>query len=208
MRNPRARTAVLAFAAVTLTAGLTACGGKKNGVTIGPDKAVTTSASPTGAPATASATASAAGTPAAKATPTVAKVGGTLTLTGQEGERLAVTLKGWTTSVRSGNEYDTPETGKTWVAGQFEIRNVGTVVYDDSPSNCVQASDGRGQRFDSGYVDTITAGPVMPSEVKLIAGDKALGWVVFEVPKGTKVTKLQFTPNSGFAEQTGQWSVG
>ncbi|GAA0939600.1 MULTISPECIES: hypothetical protein [Streptomyces violaceusniger group] len=38
-------------------------------------------------------------------------------------------------------------------------------------------------------------------------GDKALGWIVIEVPKASKVATLQFTMNSGFADETGQWKI-
>jgi hypothetical protein len=196
MRTHLAATAITGAALLALTA----CSSGAQSVKTAPDKpASTTSATITTAPA--------ATTPAA-AKPTIAKVGDTVTVTGDEGLKLAITLKKWLPhGVKSDNEYITPDSGKVWVAGQFEIKNVGTAVYDDSPDNCVQAADAAGQRYDSGYVDSITAGPSMPSDVKLPTGDKALGWVVFEVPKGTTVTKIQYTPNSGFADQTGQWSI-
>ncbi|GAA2317853.1 DUF4352 domain-containing protein [Streptomyces violaceusniger] len=100
-----------------------------------------------------------------------------------------------------------PRAGKRWVAVQVQLTNTGTTTYSDSPSNCVQAADSDGQRFDATFAD-ITAGPQMTSDLKLPAGDKALGRVVVEVPKASKIATLQFTMNSGFADQTGQWKIG
>lgn len=100
-----------------------------------------------------------------------------------------------------------PALRQTWVAGQFEIKNTGSSAYSDSPNNCVQAADASGQRLSATFVSGISNGPIMTSDMKLTPGDKALGWIVFEVPAGTKVATVQFTPNSGMADQTGQWAI-
>ncbi|MFI0895220.1 hypothetical protein [Streptomyces sp. NPDC020983] len=196
----RTRIATTAVAAAALTA-LTACSsGSGSTVKTAPDKPAATTAA--AGPTTAAPTTT---TPAPR--PTAAAVGDTVTVSGDGGVKLAITLKKWTDTARSTDEYFTPDPGKAWVAGQFEIRNVGTGVYDDSPGNCVQAADAQGQRFDETLVDAITAGPLMPPELKLPPGDVALGWLVFQVPKPPAVTRVQYTPNSGFAEETAQWTT-
>jgi hypothetical protein len=195
----RTRIAAAAAAAAALTA-LTACSSSSGStVKTAPDKPAATTAA-TQEPTTAAPTTT---TPAPR--PTAAAVGDTITVSGDDGVKLALTLKKWTDTARSTDQYFTPEPGKAWVAGQFEIRNVGTAVYDDSPGNCAQAADAQGQRFDEALVDAITAGPLMPAELKLPPGDVALGWIVFLVPKPPAVTRVQYTPNSGFAEETAQW---
>ncbi|MER6515080.1 DUF4352 domain-containing protein [Nonomuraea sp. NPDC001636] len=136
-----------------------------------------------------------------------AAVGDTLTLKGNlDGEQLAVTLKKWADPAKSADDFMKPAQGKRWVAAQFELRNTGTAVYDDSPSNGVQVADVDGQRFMSTFGE-ITEGPSMASGLKLPKGEKALGWIVLEVPKASKIASVQFTMNSGFSNQTGQWSV-
>src|SRR5512145_68118 len=136
-----------------------------------------------------------------------AAVGDTLTLKGMEdGEQLDVTLKQWLPTAKPASEYDTPQDGKRWAAAQFELVNTGSKVYADSPSNGAKAADAEGQRFDSWFGE-ISAGPAMSSDVSLPKGEKALGWIVFEVPKDSKVVSVQFAMNSGFSDQTGQWSV-
>ena len=51
---------------------------------------------------------------------------------------------------------------------------------------------------------SVKAGPLFPGSVKLTPGGKALGYVVFEVPKASKVSAVQFGMDSGFAD-TGEW---
>lgn len=139
--------------------------------------------------------------------PQVAKVGDTITLAGnEEGLKVDATLKKWLDPAKGSDEFNKPQAGKRWVAAQFELVNKGTIVYDDSPSNGTQVADTEGQRFTAWYGE-IAAGPQMASGAKVPPGDKVLGWIVYEVPKNSKITTVQFGLNSGFAEQTGQWSV-
>lgn len=136
-----------------------------------------------------------------------AAVGDTLTLKGiEDGEQLDVTLKKWLPTAKPATEFDIPQDGKKWAAAQFELVNTGSKVYSDSPQNGAKAADSEGQRFDSWFGE-ISAGPGMSSDVSLPKGEKALGWIVFEVPKGSKIVSVQFAMNSGFSNQTGQWAV-
>ncbi|GHJ99745.1 DUF4352 domain-containing protein [Streptomyces sp. NPDC003753] len=144
--------------------------------------------------------------PAAKK-PEVAKVGDTITVKGMEdGSRLDVTVVKVADPAKSSDEFMTPDAGKRYVGVQFRLVNTGTAVYGDSPSNGAQVADTQGQQFESTFAD-ITAGPSMSADVKLKPGAKALGWIVFEVPKGSKVATVQFTMDSGFADQTGEWKL-
>lgn len=145
--------------------------------------------------------------PAEKEKEKTAVVGDTLTLKGfEDGEQLDVTLKKWLPTAKPASEYDIPQDGKRWAAAQFELVNTGAKVYADSPQNGAKAADSKGQRFDSWFGE-ISAGPAMSSDVSLPKGEKALGWIVFEVPKDSKIVSVQFAMNSGFSDQTGQWSV-
>ncbi|MGX4688772.1 DUF4352 domain-containing protein [Streptomyces sp. JNUCC 63] len=141
------------------------------------------------------------------AAPEVAKVGDTLTLKGMEGgSRLDVTVVKVADPAKSADEFFEPDSGKRFVGVQFKLVNTGKAAYSDSPSNGAQVADGEGQQFDSTLAD-ITAGPSMSSSLKLKPGATGLGWIVFEVPKAAKVDTVQFTMNSGFADQTGEWKL-
>lgn len=137
-----------------------------------------------------------------------ATVGNTLTLAGNsDGEKIAVTVKKWADPAKSKEEFVQPKDGNRYVAAQIELVNTGTAPYDDSPGNGAKVADADGQQFASTLTMGITAGPEFPSGVKIAPGGKALGYIVFEVPKDSKITLLHFGLNSGFAAQTGQWSI-
>jgi hypothetical protein len=181
----RPRTVIAALAVTVLLGALTACG---------PQSEVnTTPKKQTG------------GQPASKAQ--AAKVGDTLALKGTEdGSKLDVTVKSVADPAQPADEYQEPGSGKRWVGAQFELVNTGSKAYDDAPSNGAQVVDNDGQRFEATIGD-ITAGPSMTTEAKIAPGGKALGWIVFEVPKDVKLSEVQFAMDSGFADQTGQWKI-
>ncbi|WP_097865975.1 DUF4352 domain-containing protein [Streptomyces sp. rh34] len=188
------RTTIAAIAAAGMLFTATAC----------TDDDITTAPSKTGAAEAATAEPTAEDEPS-KAT--VAKVGDTITLKGQEdGEQVDAVLKKIVDPAQSSDEFFGPEDGNRWIAAQFELTNTGTKPYADSPSNGAQVADADGQRFQATFGDT-KAGPSMTSEAKVPPGEKVLGWITFEVPKNSKVVTVQFGLNSGFAEQTGQWKI-
>ncbi|MGC0337837.1 DUF4352 domain-containing protein [Streptomyces sp. SLBN-8D4] len=136
-----------------------------------------------------------------------AAVGDTLNLTGLEnGEALAVTVVKVVDPARPENDYSTPDTGKRFVAVQFRLKNTGAAAYSDSPSNGAKVIDTQGQQFEATYEDT-AAGPGFPGSVALAPGDTALGFITFEVPLNSTITKAQFTMSSGFSGNTGQWTL-
>ncbi|MFJ4821706.1 DUF4352 domain-containing protein [Streptomyces bacillaris] len=135
-----------------------------------------------------------------------AKVGDTIALKGNEGEKVDAVLKKWVDDAKSADEFFKPADGKRWVAAQFELTNTGEKPYVDSPSNGAQVADAEGQRFGATFAD-IADGPSMTSDANVPQGEKVLGWIVFEVPKTSKVVTVQFALSSGFASQTGQWKV-
>ncbi|WP_269854157.1 DUF4352 domain-containing protein [Streptomyces sp. RPT161] len=186
------RLAASTITIAALATALTACGSTGTTITSTPYSGAATNSSPAKP-----------STPAKTAT-----VGDALTLTGQNpGEKLTITLTKWSTNVASSDGMESPDPGKTWVAAQIQIVNSGSNTYSDSPDNCVQAADSSGQRFPATIVNSITNGPMMTSDLKLAPGDKGLGWVVFQVPSGSKVASVQYTPDSGMSNSTGQWAI-
>ncbi len=186
-----------ALGAVIIGAG-TACGLPK--VTTSPVNQRPPSTSPS---------ASASSAPAAPpATRAAATVGDTLDLTGnQPGEEVAVTLVRVADPTQPTTDVEQPVAGNRLVGVQLRLANLGTAVYRDSPSNSAVLVDSDGQSFPTTLVTGITAGPEFPAGETIASGDSGLGYVVFTIPIASTVAKVQFRLDSGFANQTGQWTV-
>ncbi|MFI8104717.1 DUF4352 domain-containing protein [Streptomyces sp. NPDC086023] len=140
--------------------------------------------------------------------PRTAAIGDTLTLAGNlDGEKVAVTVKRWVDPAKAKDEFIKPAAGHRYVAAQIQLANVGKAPYNDSPTNGAKVADADGQQFNSTITMGTTAGPEFPATVTIAPGGKALGYIVFEVPKASKISMLHFGLNSGFASQIGQWDI-
>ena len=149
--------------------------------------------------ATASASSSASSSPA--------RVGSTLTLTGNDaGEKMAVTVTRVVSHAQPADEFSSPDPGKRFYAVQFRLADTGTTAYSDSPSNGAAVVDSAGQSYQASIYN-VAGCESFPGTENIAAGDKGLGCVVFQVPHGAKITKVQFTLDSGFGPATGQWAV-
>jgi len=132
-------------------------------------------------------------------------VGSTATLTGNDdGEQMDVKLIAVHVGFSAG-EYDTPDAGKHYVAAELMLKNTGTAVYSDSPDNGAELIDSRDNQIDS---ELLVEGPFQSSsDVKLAPGAQRRVFCDFEVPNGEKPKQFQFTLDSGFADDTGEWHL-
>ncbi len=138
-----------------------------------------------------------------------AGIGSAITLTGNDvGEQMAVTVTKVIKSPKPGDEFTIPKAGDRLYAVQFRLKDTGTAAYSDSPSNGSQVTDSKGQSYDASLADTAAGCTSFPGSETIAPGSSGLGCVVFEVPKSDKITEVQFTLNSGFGPDTGQWNVG
>lgn len=140
--------------------------------------------------------------------PTTAKVGSTITLQGLEpGLKVAVTLVKVYPDRPGANEFEQPQSGNRFYAVQLMLKNVGTDVYSDSPSNGAYLIDSEGQQHSTAFANVRGLQPFAGGSVTLAAGDQRRGTLVFEIPENTKIERFQFALDSGFAEQKGEWWV-
>ncbi|WP_369274549.1 DUF4352 domain-containing protein [Streptomyces sp. R11] len=199
VHHTRIRLAVTAAAAVAAL-GLTACGSGSGDEVVDKPKANASAKAGSGDEKEPAAEKS-------SAAPEVAKVGDTIALKGMDsGSGLDATVVKVVDNAKSGDEFFAPESGNRWIGVQFQLVNTGSKVYSDAPVNGAKIVDDQGQQFGPVLAD-ITAGPSMSSDVRLKPGAKALGWVVFEVPKASKAATVTFGMDSGFAEQIGEWKL-
>ncbi|MDT9694705.1 DUF4352 domain-containing protein [Streptomyces sp. P17] len=136
------------------------------------------------------------------------KVGDTLSLTGiEDAEKLDVTVTKVVDPARAENSIFKPDEGNHLVAVQFRMKNTGRVEYTDAPSFGAEVIDQKDQRFDASIIYATTAGAEFPGSVTIRPGAKAVGFLTFEVPDGSRVVAVQYTMNSGFSDDTGEWKV-
>lgn len=136
-----------------------------------------------------------------------AKIGQPVTIKGNDdGSKLQVIAKK-VVKTRSTDGFTKADPGKRIVAVQFSMVNTGKVAYNDAPCNGAKVVDGKGQQFDCDIMfQKIGAGSILPANTKLAPGNKALGFLTFQIPMKSKVKQVQFSMDSGFAD-TAQWNV-
>ena len=162
---------------------------------------VTTTAVTTG---TGHAAASSAASAAAKA-----GLGSAINLKGVDsGDEIQVTLVKIADPDQATDGFSTPDAGDRYVSVEFQILDNGTTPYQDDPAVDAAVKDAAGQAFQSTIVTSTAAGPQMDSSTNLAPGDKALGWITFEVPTADKVSTVQYGLNGGMAGAVGEWTVG
>jgi hypothetical protein len=168
----------------------------------------TVTASGTSATAAETTSASQAATEAQTSTSSAsqARAGDTLELKGNGGEAMAVTVDVVMDPLQVGPD-DQPDVGQRFVGVQITLRNVGTVAYSDSPSNGATLLSNIDEQAKGEIVSGGPCGNDFQSSANVAPGDTQEGCIPFELPSGQTPKTFQFTLNSGFADQTGQWSL-
>lgn len=117
---------------------------------------------------------------------------------------MTITVVKFTSRAQGSDEFNTPDVGKRFYAVQFT--DTGSVAYSDSPSNGAAVIDRAGQSHQAD-LSTVADCQSFPGTENIAVGSTGLGCVVFQVPKHAKITEVQFTLDSGFANHAGQWKV-
>jgi hypothetical protein len=136
-----------------------------------------------------------------------AVVGGSITLHGRDpGLQVSVKVDQLVNPASPAQEFMKPKAGNKFVAVQVTLTNMGQAVYSDAPTNGALLIDGEGQQYRPSFGD-VREGQSLSGSVTINARDSRKGMIVFEVPEGAKVAKLQFGLDSGFARQKGEWTL-
>jgi Domain of unknown function (DUF4352) len=136
-----------------------------------------------------------------------ARVGDTLTLSGFEEElQMAVRVQEVYDPAQPQGRFDRPESRTRYVAVGMTLENVGSDVYSDSPSNGAFLIDTEGQQFTTWLGPSwMIAKTLAPP--RIAPADSRLGCVVFQVPEPVVPDRFQFTLESGFGPETGEWRL-
>jgi len=137
-----------------------------------------------------------------------AGIGAAITLSGNSsGEQMSVTVTKVISDAVPSDEFNGAPSGDRLYAVQFRLSDTGSAAYSDAPSNGAAVIDSAGQSYQSGF-ETVSSCQGFGGTENIAAGESGLGCIVFEVPKAAKIAKVQFTLDSGFGPETGQWDVG
>jgi hypothetical protein len=101
--------------------------------------------------------------------------------------------------------FDTPAPGGRFVAVQVRVRNTGSIAYDDTPDNCATLIDTAGHGFEATTLYALAQGPLFDSSVILARGAEKVGYIVFDVPRTSKVAAVDFALDSGYADESARW---
>ncbi|MFJ2201391.1 hypothetical protein [Streptomyces violaceusniger] len=205
------RSIAAAAAVVTLTATLVACGGSDVGIGKGGPTKNTGPSGPAepGGEQPPDAAPSSAGPP-------VGKLGDTLALEGLAGNldttgtvRADFTLKRYVDRAQAEIAYFKAPPGERLVAAEFSIVGTGTGTYHDSGYNGAKVIDSTGKRY-FGKPGSPTVGESLDLSLILQPGERAAGWVIFEVPEGAKITAVTYQMDAtGLDEErVGRWNLG
>ncbi|MFB6615317.1 hypothetical protein ACFCV9_14060 [Streptomyces sp. NPDC056367] len=196
--SPRPFPVLAATALVPLLLlGATACDGAPEGAALAPAAAPAVPVDD-GAPG-------AAGAPV-RAGAKDARVGDRLRVRGQRiGRHLEVVLAAYVDPAVSVQKDFAPTAGKRWVAASMSFVNVGGDSY--GALGRMWAHDSAGQRHPVVSAGELTTGKPLVFD-SLEVGERAEGWVVFEVPENARIDRLQYQDanirsNSG----EGFWAV-
>jgi hypothetical protein len=137
----------------------------------------------------------------------LAHVGASLRLSDETGKTFSVTLSKIMDPAQPGDQFTTPDNGKRFVAVVLVINDNGQQAIDEGANNDVSVIGSDNQTYNADFNNVAGCTNFNEGQVKLGAGESATGCVVFQLPSGVSVAKVQFSPSSGFSNQFGEWLV-
>ncbi|OKK16931.1 hypothetical protein AMK16_23965 [Streptomyces sp. CB00455] len=136
----------------------------------------------------------------------VARVGESVRVHGaQVGRHLQAELRAYVDPAVSVEKDFAPPAGKRWVAASMSFVNVGGSAYGSLGH--MWAHDSAGQRHPVVPTGELTTGKPLVFD-SLAVGERAEGWVVFEIPENVRVVRLQYQ-DANVQANTGEgfWAV-
>lgn len=119
-----------------------------------------------------------------------AHVGDPVRVHGQQvGRHLQVVLNAYVDPAVSVAKNFAPPAGKRWVAASMSFVNVGGASY--GALGRMWAHDSAGQRHPVVPTGELTTGKPLVFD-SLAVGERAEGWVVFEIPENARIERLQY----------------
>lgn len=135
-----------------------------------------------------------------------AHVGDQFTVALPDGTKYEVTLLRVDQEAQPASEFDTATPGHHLAAAQFRV-SASTSV-DENANNNASATGSDEQSYTSYIAASVDEGTNFAhGQIRLQPGSRLAGWVTFDLPDGVQITKVQWTPASGFSAQAVEWLV-
>ena len=128
----------------------------------------------------------------------------TVILRGQTGERISVKPLRVLDPVEVG-EFNEPAEGMRYVGVEVRLRNLRRRAYQDSPGNGSKLVTAARRSIRSEIL--VDSNCNTDGSLTVPRGQSRITCVAFEVPIGTTPRFFEFTLNSGFGPDTGQWRM-
>jgi hypothetical protein len=156
------------------------------------------------------ASAPAASAPASKPDPMTGPVGTSFTVTTQDSNGNAVSYhiaaKQVLDPASGADQYTTPDAGKRFVGVQLTMTGATGYSHDDANSDAVIVGS-NGQTYMPDF-SSISAGTNFNSgDFSVSAGQRATGWVTFQLPKGVSAASIQWQADITSGNPPATWAI-
>ena len=134
-----------------------------------------------------------------------AHVGDQFTVALENGTKYQMTLLRVDQQASPANEFEAAEPGHHLAAAQFRV--TATTSVDENANNNATATGSDEQAYTPSLASVAEGTNFANGQIRLQPGGSLIGWVTFELPDGVRITKVQWTPASGFSAQAAEWLV-
>lgn len=102
--------------------------------------------------------------------------------------------------------FSKPKKGNIWIGVEMLVESASDKPFFANPGRA-KITDGEGIAYNPTYRSTKGCSPTLKG-TQLAKGEKAKGWVVFEIPKDASGLKLSYNPSLFGASQTIKFDLG
>jgi hypothetical protein len=134
-----------------------------------------------------------------------AHLGDQFTVALEDGTEYDVTLRRVDQQASPANEFEAAQPGHHLAAAQFRVR--ATTGVDENANNNTTAIGSDEQAYTSSVASVAEGTNFANGEIRLQPGGSLVGWVAFELPDRVRITRVQWTPASGFSSQAAEWQI-
>jgi hypothetical protein len=134
-----------------------------------------------------------------------AHLGDQFTVALENGTKYDVILRRVDQQASPANEFEAAQPGHHLAAAQFRVTATSSV--DENANNNATAIGSDEQAYASSIGSVAEGTNFADGEIRLQPGSSLVGWVTFDLPDGVRITKVQWTPASGFSSRAAEWQV-